>query len=139
SFFEAIYKVLARGTLTEADLDATPGFNANAFTIGSALAISTIMPQPQTLEDAFTVIHQSLLVMLSAINKEAGGSEIPRPTLLADAEARPRKITRPQMVSIDSPMTLIGVNVEPDTMDLDFNFQLQNHSLQISAIYGKQT
>jgi hypothetical protein len=133
NFIKAIDTVLEKKVFTKKDLDATPGLNASAFTIGSGLNIIDYEPKPNTLEDIFTIIHQCLLVTLSALNANAGIAGIEKPTVVINAE------TMLKSISINGrSFSLIGLDLKNDAMTLDYNLPLQNHSIQVSLRYDRK-
>lgn len=132
-YIEYIDQVLSRQNFRVSDLDAGPGFNVSAFTIGSAVDITSLDPKPSTLEDVFSVLHQAQLVVLAALNAQAGIGAIERPQLLADAEAMMKSLRRNELsMGHDSTeqVSLIGVDLTADNLSLDFNLPLGAHSFQ---------
>lgn len=139
NFMEYIDAVLGRGSYIVRDLEPTPGFNVSAFTIGSGLSIMSTDPKPNTLEDIFTMLHQCLLVTLSALNAKAGIADIERPLVLQEAEDMLKEVNNAGKGSGPGKMSLIGVDLSKETMTLDYNLPLGAHSMQASLRYQQQS
>lgn len=144
---EQIEKVLSKPEFnqsvpqfTQADLDPTPGFNSATYTLGSAVNLNAITGvQPKGLEDAFMVIHQSILVGLGALALEAGVGNIRRPELLEQAELSiksfPDVPTMSERLKVPS---LIAIDINPPQMSLLYNLPLMNHSAQFKLEFEKK-
>jgi hypothetical protein len=99
--------------------------------------------KPQTLEDIFQIIHQSLLVVLGKEGLKAGLSQIPRPLALKKLEdaitsmqrglVTPNYVDNPQQ---SRPLTLLSVTISNDGLKLIYNQPLRNHSGQIVLSYN---
>lgn len=133
-FLQLVTNVLRRD-FTAADLEGTSGFNVAAFTIGSGVDVATTHPQPATGEDAFTTIHQDLLVGVSTLIKIYGGADIKRPELLKVVEDEIKNLRGSRMHEGIRPPSLIGCNITMQGVKLHYNFPLRSHSCQFFLNY----
>lgn len=134
-----------------AQLLHTENFDVGAFAIGAAALLEGRLVKPQTLEDAFTLIHQNLLVVLRALNAAAGAKNIARPPLLEAIEkrllasqvedewAKDDDGQWPEGVPVVRTPSLIGVDVRADALSLLYNLPLHSHSAQFELTYTKKT
>ena len=67
--YQDLLESLIERDLTEEDLEGTPGINIRSFTIRSGMNLDCNTLKPRFAEDAFSIIHQSLLVALNELQK----------------------------------------------------------------------
>lgn len=130
--FLALVEVVLQRRFTPPDLEATSGFNVMSFTIGSGVDVDSTEPKPKTGEDAFTTIHQDLLVCISILIAVNGGSKIVRPSLLNAVESLLKAATTDRA-------SLIGCNVNNKGIQLHYNCPLANHSSQFFLNFDNKT
>lgn len=118
---------------SERHLKQTPGVSIEAWTIGSG-NIGVI--KPQTLEDIFQIIHQSLLFALGQRSIKAGLSKIDKPLPLAKLEQLFSGYNRN---SRREPPYLVSGNFQGDTVSFTYNQPLREHSVQIVVEYNRHT
>lgn len=121
-------------------LKGTPGLNVAAFSLGSGFNRNSNVIKPRTFEDACSILHQSLLAILSALNLEAGLAKIALPPLLQTAQAMLYSLQNlPSMRSTTGAHpSLVGGRMGSNYLALLYNLPLNNHSMQCALQYEKQ-
>jgi hypothetical protein len=151
-YFAGIDSVLNRAAeFTAADLRPTPGFNVSAWTLGSATHLGLTpgtavlrVGRPMTGEDVFTTIHQNILVVIGALTREAGATDMQRPELLQVVEGMLHRIASAPSVRQGRditipPFTMVRAEVDDQSISMSYNSPLRNHSLQIALRYEPVT
>jgi len=115
----------------------TPGFNVAAATLGSAAEFSSLS-MPKTLEDIFTTIHQSLIVITSALQSNVDISKLNIPSLLKQIDTL---ITTPWDAWGYNTfhLSLMGLTLSKGQLHFFYNLPLQFHSAQFELIYNKRS
>jgi hypothetical protein len=114
------------GGFTEDDLVPTAGMNVPSFVIGSGMNIRELsgVVKPVLGEDAFSIIHQNLLVVLSIVQKECCYA-IP---------VRMQEVER-----LLAPADCIGRSMNTRGMRAHYNRPLKNHSCQFFVEYDAKS
>lgn len=115
-------------------LKPTPHLNVQAFSIGANAGFGQISPHPQSYEDIFSITHQSLLVIISLLGKEAGFNNIPSPSIMLAIESALPKL---ENIFRESKLSLLGVELNNSKLIKVYNLPLAYHSLQMILSYDK--
>lgn len=133
---EMIGLVVDKEEFTEDDLNATPSFNVPSFTIGSGMnLLASRMALPQRGEDIFSVIHQCLVVALSAIGEKEVCIIPEKVQLIKDILAPASGISKqfsPRASCLSTRFSAKGVLVH-------CNLPQRNHSCQFFINYDGKT
>lgn len=140
-YAEMIERIINRSHFTKEDILPTRGVEVFNFSIGSGHDFfydreKTL--QPASGEDAFSIIHQSLLHCCGVLNFTSIGVDFVRPELLAEVE---RVFSHPVVFSKTKKMTtqLVGCELEYDGMTLHYNMPLGQHSCQLTLNYAHKS
>jgi hypothetical protein len=114
-------EVVNKQKLKEKDLRFSEDFDVLAFGSRSGASLGRVR-SPKTLEDAFSVIHQELLTMLSILNKNAVGNDLPLTPLLE---------TSLKTLNLGD---ATGYDLEEKGITLHFTSPLREHGVQYSLI-----
>ncbi len=109
----------------ESQLLPSDGFGVQAAALGSVAHFH--YHRPKTLEDIFTTIHQSLLITVSALNKQCSDAAFEKPELLQKS-----------LVEIAAGHSLTGIHFTKGSFTYSFNIPLLNHSAALDITYNKK-
>ncbi len=135
---------------TTADLRGTQGLSTPAYTIGSGTLIQRdLFGKPTTGEDFFTIIHQSLLVVVSSISPYSL-SEIAQPLLLKQCEEiifgkaltdgpLPVEYRRQRDQLFLPEAHMVGTRITDKGITVYYNMPLRNHSARFELIFDNKT
>jgi hypothetical protein len=126
---------------TETDLLPTSGVDVFNFSIGSVhqfTADTHENKQPASLEDVFSIIHQSLMNGIAACVVSNNVSDFKRPELLTKIEAIFKTQLDEAGGRAPSP-TLVGVEARNDGITVLYNQPLGAHGCQIALRYRHKT
>ena len=114
------------GSGKDIDFRFSKYFDVQAFGSTSGASKGRVTPL-ETLEDAFSVIHQELLTMLRILNKKAVGEDLPMPPLLKKAhqELRLGNVT--------------GCDLQANGITLHYTNPLREHGVQYHLNYETGT
>lgn len=125
----------------------TSRFNVAAAIIGSYANFSRSTGQAYesnntpSLKDAFTLIHQNLLVVLSIFSKSSGISQIKVPPLVQEITTKIQNMSievQPATMvkeAIKSTISLLGINLDKVYLTYYYNFAVRNHSSTLQVKY----
>jgi atypical dual specificity phosphatase len=127
-YLGSLKKALAKFSNGEGQLLPSPAFSVSAAMLGS----STVFERhsPNTAEDAFTLIHQNLLVVMGALTNHHFAPLIIKPQLFRNLETALFKLPRMQLISINYTNTILQAH---------YNLPIQHHSAVFDIIYDKIT
>lgn len=113
-------EVINKAELLASDLRFSKNFDVQAFgsQSGASFEVISYTNEPTTLEDAFSVIHQEMLAMMSILNKQAVGKELPLPSIL-------KKTTEELSLGV-----LTGYDLTKGMTTLHFTHALREHGVQ---------
>ena len=125
SYLKIVDSILSEERPAANLLKLTPGFDASAFIIGSGMGIiGSHIVKPETFEDVFTIVHQSLLVILNVLGSNAG-IEIQLPPFLQMVVTEFQE----KIVILDGNKnkkpTLISIDLFKDSITLFYNMPLR--------------
>ncbi|KKP25312.1 MAG: hypothetical protein UR14_C0007G0061 [candidate division TM6 bacterium GW2011_GWE2_31_21] len=120
-------------TIDSNNLKSSRGFDVGSVALGSG-GLRGI--QPTTLEDFFTLIHQSLLNIVSGWHKKIGGEKIDLPNWIQKLKDF---ITINKFYLGMRDALLVGVQFDPPIVSFSYNISLGNHSARIILTYNKKT
>ncbi len=123
------------------DLLPTLGISTFIFAMGSGHDWAEQPSQPQTGEDIFSMMHQSLLNICGLLSGNVGLA-IDRPTVLQNAEdalIRAGGEIRLPWLSHQAIANFTGSDVASDAMTIYYNIPLGSHSCLASLIYSNKT
>lgn len=133
SYFDIIDGILNRQKYTDEDRKAS-NFDVQSYTIGNGINIGgSAIARPKTLEDAFMIIHQCLLVTLNTLSAQAGIKEIVLPKKLLQIRESFMKIRSKE----GKEPVLIGAEFVDDTINFFYNLPLRDHSIQFTLSYQR--
>lgn len=138
AYLELLTTIISKEVFSDADLKPTQGVNIAVFAMGAGHDFITDKHEnvfPKTGEDAFSIIHQSLLNVCGVLSSLNGGAQVVRPPLLAAVEAIFNPLGSSAAGGVHDQATLIGVEVSSGFMRLHYNKVLNSHSCQISLNY----
>lgn len=139
AYLELLTTIISKEVFSDADLKPTQGVNIAVFAMGAGHDFITDKHEnvfPKTGEDAFSIIHQSLLNVCGVLSSLNGGAQVVRPSLLAAVEAIFNPLGSSAAGGVHDQATLIGVEVSSGFMRLHYNKVLNSHSCQISLNYS---
>jgi len=121
--------------LSSADFAFSRDFDVNAFSSKSGAMLLRV-ELPQTLEDAFSAIHQELLTMLGILNHQAIGSEMRLPPLFARAI---EELNLSSHEFSQRSAILNGIDLNSKGVTYSFSRSLRDHGVQyqLHAPLGK--
>ena len=129
TYVSTIGKIIDTRPLEKSELILTPGFDNLAAAFGSTTKLERHLPK--TLHDCFTVTHQTLLNILSALFKPFYKTlDLPEKLILLDK----------QMLDVEpqgSKMACVGLSFDLDSFSLLYNIPLANHSGQFRVTSHK--
>lgn len=140
SYLTLIETILKR-EFTEIDLLPTPEVETFNFSIGSGhdfVADSPYTIQPASAEDAFSIIHQSLIHGVGILATRSGLLDIRRPQLLSEIETI-YKYNNYKIAYIASRPMIAGIDVTTKGITILYNVPLGSHSCQIKLEYVHKT
>lgn len=134
-------------------LNNSPGFDVSAARIGNS---TEFKHQPQTLEDIFTFIHQSLLDILSFLFNKTDVSKITPPELCKAVREyveafhtliktvtftyttfRYKNTIHIEIPNIKTDMKPIGMDLGANSLSYQYNYPLRSHSATFGITYTK--
>ena len=127
--------VTEKSEVYASDLEATRGYSATGATIGSGANAYDL--GPQALEDVFTVIHQSLLVVCGALNRVCIGNDLNFPMLVHQLEDMMKDAVT-KLNFFRTSVSLIGINIHQAGIVAHYNMPLRNHSCQFFISYNNK-
>jgi len=133
-FAEEMQKFLAEHiTDIKLALQVTPSVDVSALHLGNPSYYISILkylkPKP-SYEDIFIMTHQSLLVVLSALGKEAGIHEMQRPELVSSVESMITKIK----TGYKPKASLIGIDIQKSGAKILYSIPLGVHSVLFDIV-----
>ena len=138
-YFANSYKIgiddILKNNPSEDMIKPTANLNVKAFTIGAGAGFGQIEPKPQTYEDIFSITHQSLLVIINLLGKEAGLDNIISPPIMMLIELALPKLTK----TFGGSISLLGVELTKSKLTKFYNLPLGYHSMQMALSYDKIT
>lgn len=126
--YETISSQLASGNLAT-QLQPTTDFSAAGMRIDSGAAFERVV-NPQTLEDLFTLIHQNILVAITALS--------PRDTYVLPDEMQEFMKQIGEMHQF-SPPNLVGIDLQHPIISANYNISLYHHSATLRLVYNTET
>lgn len=135
-----VKNILVKRTISEDELVSSADFSVLPAALGATTALDRHLRFNSTLEDCFTLTHQSLLNIVNALMTPCI-DKLLLPKNLADFDIALKKVNLPSQARTSQPlvMKLIGVSCSKNTIELLYNLPLRNHSSQFKLIYSKKS
>jgi hypothetical protein len=136
-----LIKRLVTKKFTQADLLPTPGVDVFNFSIGSGhdfVEDSNTNKQPQSGEDVFSIIHQSLINGIAACVVANNVGDLTRPEILSQAEGICKNISS-NVYALGQEVKLVGLEARNDGITVIYNQPLGSHSCQMTLCYRHKT
>ncbi len=139
--FSSIEKLLKESPETHSDqLQPSGDFSVAAAVVGKEMGLP--FQNPQTLEDVFTLIHQTLLAKNARLANEMISAEdlsqaIPRQ--LKEVLMNLEKERAPLLGSFPMRFDRTKVEISPESIVLQYNVRLRNHSSRFTIKYHQET
>jgi hypothetical protein len=127
-------------------LRPSSGFSVSAAVFGSGSDFER--HYPQHLEDVFTLLHQNLLVCVGSINNDLNSSDdIAHASLPRNMKAAISTISSVSIDQIDVSGVKVGIvypnriglDVNEDSITVDYNVPLRSHSAHLKLAFNKDT
>ncbi len=133
-----------KGIISIKDLEPTLHFSATAATFGSGANISNVQQDktliPQTLEDGFTVIHQSLLFIVASLTSKLIKASLVKPDFIQRVEFELFQMEKLLLGrDIQAKCSLVGINISSVGIDFHYNVPMRNHSGKFIIYFNKKT
>lgn len=120
----------------ESELLPSPGFNVNAAALGSSAYYG--LSELKTLEDLFTTVHQSLLVVVRSLNRlvEIKEQALPQDfTTICSA----LDVLNTEVEGIKCRASRTGTTFEKNTISYYYNIPIRFHSMALTLSFEKET
>lgn|GEM_PF-5191550 len=125
-------RILNETIANNSELFPSPEFNVNGAALGSATNLKR--SRITTLEDLFTTIHQSLLIITSSLETVISIDEKALP-----GEFRKNADLLTAWVDGETKSYKTGTTFENQVISYHYNIPLENHSMAVVLIYSKTT
>ena len=132
TYLNKLKEILNGLPVTSKQLQGSEGFNVSPAALGSAALFQRHFPQ--TLEDCFTTIHQSLETILGVWAKDLI-DVIAWPPLAARIHKLLKDLKNPEF---DTHVQVTGITITSDEVTIFYNFPLQNHSAAFQLTWFKE-
>ncbi len=115
----------------------TPGVNVAGAALGSRANFNRSIQAEVSLEDVFSIIHQSLLNMIAYLSSTTNISVVDTPkAILVMQKILAQTIRPPRGVMGNTSFKLVGVSFEKKEVVYYYNLPLQNHSALGKLVYN---
>lgn len=125
---------------TKDQIKMTPTYDVSTAAIGG---IKSDVLAPSTLEEVFTFVHQSLLNVISFLNKgiDIFNDACPEIILTLNNELQKtiKSLNSSFYPGVPTSITLTGFSVEGTNLKIKYNYPLRGHSMQLLVVYDTKS
>lgn len=120
----------------DSELLPSPGFNVNAAALGSSAYYG--LSELKTLEDLFTTVHQSLLVIIRSYNRLVEIKEQALPQTFNTIRSS-LDVLNKEVEEIKCSASRTGTTFEKNTISYHYNIPIRFHSMALTLSFSKET